>query len=232
MPHQLFERASRQRADRIEGNVAQQLHPDLVTEARVDGTPKAGGNQRLGNRPQPLGLAAVGLAETDLVDLGMPDHTRFDDVRREVHQRSDDAPRLDGGGDDAAGIDAIETESVELAADSIEVPPGNPVLRADDDGVASEEGLQRWDKACKAVGLDAKEHDVGRPDGRQVARNGWMDLEIAVGTDDAKSALLHRLQVRTAREEHQVDAGRRGARQAGADVAADGACAGDDDLHS
>ena len=44
----------------------------------------------------------------------------------------------------------------------------------------------------------------------------------------AEAALLHRLQVRAAREQHDVRAGPRELR---ADIAADRAGAGDDDLH-
>ena len=82
---------------------------------------------------------AVRLAEADAIALGVADDARLDDVGREVRERSDDAPRLDRRGDDAAGIDALETQPVELAADALEVPPRDAVLRADDDGVGTEE---------------------------------------------------------------------------------------------
>jgi hypothetical protein len=38
------------------------------------------------------------------------DDTGFDDVGREIRERSDDAPRLDRRSDHAARIDALETE--------------------------------------------------------------------------------------------------------------------------
>ena len=75
--------------------------------------------------------------------------------------------------------------------------------------------------------LDAEEHDVGLADRRQIAGDLRPDLEVAVGARDAQAARLHRLQVRAAREQHDVGAG---PGQPGADVAADRARARDDDL--
>ena len=51
LAHHLLERAARERADRVEGDVAEQLHPDLVPEARRDRAAEAGGDQRLGDPP-------------------------------------------------------------------------------------------------------------------------------------------------------------------------------------
>ena len=66
--------------------------------------------------------------------------------------------------------------------------------------------------------LDAEEDDVGGADRRQIAGDLRPDLEVAVGARDAEPARLHRLQVRAAREQHDVGAGPRELR---ADVAAD-----------
>ena len=54
------------------------------------------------------------------------------------------------------------------------------------------------------------------------------DLEIAVRARHAQAALLHRPQMRAAGEEDDVGAG---PGQPRADIAADGAGAGDDDSH-
>ena len=62
----------------------------------------------------------------------------------------------------------------------------------------------------------------------QVADDARMHVEIAVGAEHAKAALLHGAQVRAAGEERDVLAG---ARQSGADVAADRARAGDQKFH-
>ena len=89
------------------------------------------------------------------------------------------------------------------------------------------------------MGFDTKKHDIARANRREIAsdggpasawlRRGKLDLEIAFfGADDAKAALLHGFEVRTAREEDDVGAGLREPR---ADVAADRAGAGDDNPH-
>ena len=77
--------------------------------------------------------------------------------------------------------------------------------------------------------LDAEEDDVGRADRGEVAGRLRSDLEVAVWTDDAQAAGLHRLQVRAAREQHDVGAR---AGEPRADVAADRPGAGDDDPHT
>ena len=46
---ELLERAAGQCADRVERDVAEQLHPDLVTEPRGHRAAEAGGDQRFGD---------------------------------------------------------------------------------------------------------------------------------------------------------------------------------------
>ena len=82
--------------------------------------------------------------------------------------------------------------------------------------------------AREAVRLDPEKHDVGRANRTQVARDLRSDLEIAFSTGDTQPAGLHRMEMRTARVQHDIGAG---PCQPCADVAADRACACDDDLH-
>ena len=116
-----------------------------------------------------LGPRAVRLAEADAVAFGVTDDAGLDDVGREVRERSDDAPRLDGRGDDAARIDALEAQPVELAAMALEIPPRDAVLRADDDGVRAEERRQLRRERGQAVRLHAENDDVGRADRGEIA---------------------------------------------------------------
>ena len=169
MPRQLLERAAGERADRVEGDVAEQLDPDLVAEARRHRAAQAGGDQRVGQPLGPLALAAVGLAQAEAVALDVADHARLGQVGGEVGERSDDAAVLDGAGDDAAGIDPLQPQVVQLAADALEVPPRDAVLGADDDGVGSEQRRERRRQRGQRVGLHAEDDDVGVADRRQVA---------------------------------------------------------------
>ena len=150
---------------------------------------------------------AVGLAEADAIAFGVPNDAGLDDLGREIGQRSDDAARLDGRRDDAAGIDAFEPQPVELAADALEIPPRDAVLRADDDGVGTEQRRKLRRERRQAVRLDAEDDDVRVADRAQIAGDRRAHLEIAVGADDPQAALLHRAQVRAAREQHDVGAG-------------------------
>src|SRR5439155_26476855 len=70
MPHELFERAPGQRADRVERYVPQELHPDLVAEASGNWTAKPGADQDLRERSRPLAPGAVGLAEAEAIAFG------------------------------------------------------------------------------------------------------------------------------------------------------------------
>ena len=110
---------------------------------------------------------------------------------------------------DAARIDALEAQPVELAAVALEIPPRDAVLRADDDGVRAEERPQLRRERGQAVRLHAEERR--RPPCRCACRSpvtSRLHLEVAVGADHAQAALLHRPQMRAAREQHDVGAGR------------------------
>jgi hypothetical protein len=158
----------------------------------------------------------------------MLNHAGFGDDRREVGNRSDDAPRLDGARDGAARIDPFETGALERPAVTLEEPPRNAVLCADHDRLGPEQRRQPRRQVRQAVSLDAEKHDVGRADGCQIARHRRVDLEIAIGAEHPQAPGFHGPQVGAAREQRHVVSG---ARQAGADVAADCPGAGNDDVH-
>ncbi len=77
--------------------------------------------------------------------------------------------------------------------------------------------------------LDAEEDDVGGADRRQVAGDLRPDFEVALGARHPQPARLHRLQVRTACEQHDISAG---SCELGADVAAYRARPGNDNPHA
>src|SRR5688572_32815037 len=55
--------------------------------------------------------------------------------------------------------------------------------------------------------LHAEKHDVGRADRGEIAGDLRPHFEVTLGACDAQSARLHRLQVRTASEQHDIGAG-------------------------
>ena len=92
--HHLRERRMGQRADRIERDVAQKLHPDFAAEARGDRAAQAGADERLGNFAAALRARAVRLAQRDAVSFGMANDAGLDDFRREIDDRADHVLRL------------------------------------------------------------------------------------------------------------------------------------------
>jgi hypothetical protein len=80
----------------------------------------------------------------------------------------------------------------------------------------------------QAVRLDTQHDDVGATDGGQIAGDFWPDFEIAERADHAQPALLHGAEMWTAREQQHVSPC---PGQHRADVTADRAGAGDDEVH-
>src|SRR5215467_6373841 len=120
MPRHLHERCARQHAGRIDRDVAEQLDPDFVTEARTDRTTQPARNQRLGNLSCTLGLRAVRLAEAQAIAFDVLDDAGLNDLSRKVRDRSHDAVRLDGSGDRTARIDSPEPEAFKRTAQFLE----------------------------------------------------------------------------------------------------------------
>src|SRR5438876_603445 len=203
--------------------------PPRCADGRVAcGARQAASRTRIWRAWRALRPRAVRLADTQAVSFRVMDHPRLCDVGRKIRERSHDAPRFDRRRDDAAGIDALEPQTVQRAADSLEVPPRNAVLRGHDDGVRTEQRTERRRDGRQTVRLDAEDDDVRRADRVQIAGHFRPDVKIPFGAEHAKAPLAHGLQVRTAREQHDVGTG---ARQPRADVPADRAGARDDDLH-
>jgi hypothetical protein len=111
---------------------------------------------------------------------------------------------------------------------TLEVPPREAVLRAENGGIRAEDGLETGGKVGQAVRLDPEEYHIGGTDGGQVTRDRRADLEVFLA-DDSKTPLLHGLQVRPPGEQGDVAPG---SRQAGSDIAAYGAGPGYNESHA
>src|SRR4051812_35503298 len=97
--------------------------------------------------------------------------------------------RLDRLRNHTARVDALQLQSLELIAEVLEIPPGNAVLCADDNGVWAEERPQRRRKRGKCMRLDAEKHHVRLADRREIARDLRPNLEVTlVGADHPKAA--------------------------------------------
>ena len=108
----LGKRGAGQRADRIEGDVAQKLDPDFVADARGERAAEAGFDQRFGDGAAALGARTIGLAERDAVAFVVADHAGLDDVGGEIDDGAEDVSARDGLRDDAAGVDSFQADGV------------------------------------------------------------------------------------------------------------------------
>src|SRR5262249_22553933 len=147
-------------------------------------------NQLFGDRLEAIGPAAVGLAQRDAIALHVADHAGLDDFRPKVNDGPDHTARIDGCFDHASGVDALQSQSGEVAGDSLEVPPRNAVLRADNGGVLSDQRFELGSELREPVRFDADIDRVHRTGIVQIADDFRADLEIAVGAKHTQSALL------------------------------------------
>jgi hypothetical protein len=147
-------------------------------------------------------------------------HARRSYLRREIDDGPDYTARFNGRGDHAARIDAFQMEPIPLSPETLKVPPGNSILGADDGGVRSQYEVQLRHKLGKAVRLHSQKHDVCRSGFFEGTYDSGPDLEISLGALHLHAMLLHGIQMRTTREERDVESGPRHAR---ANVGANGA---------
>src|SRR5713226_4960108 len=222
------QRRAGERADRVEGNVPQQLHPDFAAQPRGQRRLDAGLDQRFGNLPEAVGACAVLLTQGDAGALDEANHAGFGDLGGEVHDGADDAARINRLANHPARVHALEARARQFTRAELEVPPREAVLRAHDGGGFADEGRNLGRELRQAVRFYAQEDDVHRPGFRKIADDPWADHKFFGGADDPKAILLHRAQVRSSREKGDVFVD---ARQAGADVAADRASACNQDPH-
>ena len=136
-----------ERAHRVEAQVAPELQPDFVADARPDRRREAGGFQRPGQSQDPVGLAAAGFSQREAVERNMADHAGRDRFRRRIDDAADRPFRTDRLPLDAARVDGFEACAGERAAMFVKIPPGHAVGRGDDGGL----GPQHRKPPCGAM---------------------------------------------------------------------------------
>ena len=119
-----------QRADRIEGDVAPQLDPDLGADVGLHRRLEAGGDQGAAQRRDARRLGAVRLAQRQAVILDMADLARRDDLRRRIDHAADRAlPARSGPIACRPGSTLARRRSRSGAVDAMEIPPGHAIDR-------------------------------------------------------------------------------------------------------
>ena len=80
----LNQRSACQSTNRIECDVAQNFHPNLVSDASRNPAAEAGSDQRFRNSTAALRTRAVRLAQGDSIALGELDNSRFDNFSGKI----------------------------------------------------------------------------------------------------------------------------------------------------
>src|ERR1700726_761942 len=121
----------RQRADRIEADIAPQLEPDFVADPIEDGRLQSGLDE---HRCEPLDIRTSFsgcFAERKAVAIDMTDDAGRLDLRRGIDDASDRPLWTQFAPLPSARIDALKRRSLAPIAVFVEVPVGNPVDRGD-----------------------------------------------------------------------------------------------------
>ncbi len=217
-----------ERAQRIEGEVAPELHPDLGADVAQDRRLEPRPREELGERRDPRGLRAVEFGERQPIALDMADDAGAFDLGRLIADPGDDRVDRQMAGDHAAGIDALEPMALVGTAVLEEIPPRDAVLGRERHRLGPKDRGDVGRDRRELVGLDPEHDEVGTAGvGDAVGRlDPGDDLLAALFQDEA--ALADRLQVLAARDDADLLPGRG---EPGRDVAADRPCPNDGDVH-
>src|SRR5436853_971893 len=91
----------------VEGCVAEQLQPDLVTQLALDRRLEATRLEDCGNLATAIAVASVRLAEREPRSFDVPNHAGPDDLGRAVDDAPDYSFRRDRSRNDAAGVNRL-----------------------------------------------------------------------------------------------------------------------------
>src|SRR5258707_9681136 len=153
----------RQRADRIETDIAPQLEPDFVADPIEDGSLKSGLDEQCGEPFDIRAFFSGGFAERKAVAIDMADHAGRLDLRRRINDATDCALRTQFAPLPPAWIDALKRRSLALVAMLVEVPVGNSVYSGDNPRVQAQQGLDCFDDTGDRVRLQANDDKILRP---------------------------------------------------------------------
>src|SRR5207302_5693400 len=107
--HHLHDGCASQRADRVQGSIAQNFHPNLMPDAGRHGGAQPRSNQSFGNLPYALGAGAVWLAERDAIAFNMLDHAGRGNLGSKINNGPNDAARWNRRRNNSAWIDPLES---------------------------------------------------------------------------------------------------------------------------
>src|SRR5207302_4544480 len=103
----------RERADRVENSVPEQLQPQLVTNAGANGALQASACQHRRKRLAPFTARAIEFADRKAVAFHMFDDARLDQTRGRIHDAADDPLHVDAVRYGVIGVCWAQASSIE-----------------------------------------------------------------------------------------------------------------------
>src|SRR5262245_23675265 len=225
---ELAEGGAGERRYRVERDVADQLQPELIADARLDSALQPTRGERIGDRPAPLGGRPVRLADRKPRPLHVPDDSRRLQLGRRIRDAADDLGRVDRSRHNAIGIDALEDRPLVRPSEGLEEPPRHAVLRRKHDRVLGEHVAEARRDLGQRVRLHPEDDDIGVGDRLEIVGRRDASLEVGARRQDANAAFPKRLELRPTRDQDDVGAA---ARERCPHVRADRAAAEDREPH-
>src|SRR5262249_48641884 len=128
-----------QDADRVEGDVAHQLEPDVGAYVLLDWALQPSSDHRLAECGAAFRDRSMRFSDRETRTFDVPDHPWRLDLGRAIDNAADRMLRRYYGRYRAARIHRLDPAPLVWARHPVEVPPGDAVLRRHDAGVRSEE---------------------------------------------------------------------------------------------
>src|ERR1051326_1601909 len=148
-----FQRRTSERANRIISDVSHQLHPHVMPNICANRTTQAGLNKSGGKHAAAFALRSIRFADCETCTFDVLNNAGLADDRRRINPAPNYSRGIDIPADLSTGIDRVKLSTFPLTAMTIEVPPGNPVLRADHTSLRPNQRRQPWGHRRQAVRL-------------------------------------------------------------------------------
>jgi hypothetical protein len=120
--------------------------------------------------------------------------------------------RFDGRRNHAPGIHSLQTQTLPFAFETLEVPPWNSILSAEDRSLRPQDWFQLRRKFWQTVRFYAEEDDVDGPNFFEGTDDCRARHKISVSALYLHAAILHGAKVWTASEQGDVEPGLRHSR--------------------
>ena len=149
-----------QHTDRVETEVAPQLHPDFIAYFRSHGRLETGADQRFAQLHAAFRFLTTGFAQGKPVPLYMLNHARFADLAGRISNTTDDALRANLVPLTVVRINTFQLMIFPRSLESVKIPPGNAVGRGHHTGFPPQQRLHGTQDTRHRRGFQGNNHIV------------------------------------------------------------------------